>query len=423
MYNISNFKNCKTPKVSNTCDVTQIIDTIKNGNDKLPLIQAARAYDKSSKEYEVIKTELLPTFRFNFHFSDYALNANITASTGLIYLDVDNVMDIPDNGFIYAKWKSLSTTGYGILVKTYNVTQDNFKDTYDHLGELLDINLDDNARKATQQTILSYDPNLYFNPNSITYSAVTVTNKTIVTNDNFNDIKKVPSTYILKKEKEGMGVNGTIYEHTSNTIDTTYNSKLRFNNISDYFIDNDDDYQVFEDKIKICDPYIPRITNEGKRNDRMYYVLTQSKLLNPHLEYKSLKGLANTINKRMFPRLPDNEIYSIINSVLKGFENGTLEMYYNRERRFLFNPKIKLSHREKMNIINPYNGKLKSEKTKQRIYGTIENWDFSLSGKITQIKIAELSGMSKRTVKRYWNEFKKYVKELNETNKKVSKIS
>lgn len=399
MFNVQVFQNCKTPKVLNEYDVNQVLNIIKNGNDKLPLIKAARAYNKSSTYYNKIKTESLPTFRFNFSFKDSAANKNIINSNDLIYIDVDDISEIPNNDLIYAKWKSLSTSGYGILVKTNNVTYNNFNTTYNEIGKYLGISIDKNAAKATQQTVLSYDPNLYFNPNSIVYTASSISNST--------NIKKVPSALIIKKEKGCMRGDGTFSEHT--------NTKLRFNNISDYFIDVNDDYLIFEDKIKICEPYLATAITEGKRNSTMFYHLSQHKLLNPHLDYKSLRGLSRSINKRMMPKLSDNEVDSIVNSVLRGYENDSLYMILNKERKFLFNPNIKLTFKEKMHIVNKENARLKVDATKQKIYDVIENWNFKTNKKITQNKVSELSNISIRTIKRYWSDFKEYVIELNTT--------
>jgi len=397
MFQIQQFKNCKTPNVSDNRELKEILNTIKYGNDKLPLIQSARTYGKSSIGYNKIKTELLPTFRFNFSFKDSASNNNITSSNGLIYIDVDDISDIPNNQIIYAKWKSLSTMGYGLLVKTQDLTFDNFNDTYKAIGKSLGINIDKNAAKATQQTVLSYDPDLYFNPNSTTYTAST-------TFDSY-EVKKVPSAHILKKERRGMVGNGTFSEYN--------NTPLRFNNISDYFIDNDGDYRVFEDKINICEPYLPILVQEGKRNGTMFYHLTQHKMLNPHIDYKTLKSLSESINKRMVPRLPNNEVNTIINNVLKGYENDSLKLILNKERKFLFNPKFKLTFKEIMDIVNKENGLLRIDMTKRTIYDVIEDWDYKANKKITQGKVANLSGISLRTVKRYWSSFKEYVTELN----------
>ncbi len=397
MFSIQQFKNCKTPNVSNNYELKEILNTIKYGNDKLPLIQSARTYGKSSIDYNKIKTELLPTFRFNFNFKGSASNNNITSSNGLIYIDVDDISDIPNNQIIYAKWKSLSTTGYGLLVKTQNLTFDNFNDTYKAIGKSLGVNIDKNAAKATQQTVLSYDPDLYFNPNSTTYTASTTFDS--------HEVKKVPSAHILKKERRGMVGNGTFSEYN--------NTPLRFNNIADYFINNNGNYIVFENKINICEPYLPLLIQEGKRNGTMFYHLTQHKMLNPHIDYKTLNSLSESINKRMVPRLPNNEVNTIIKNVLKGYENDSLKLILNKERKFLFNPISKLSFNEKMSIVNKENGRLRVDNTKQRIYDAIEDWDYKVYKKITQSKVTDVSGIPTRTVKRYWSDFKEYVTELN----------
>jgi len=397
MFSIQQFKNCESPSVSNNYELKEILNTIKYGNDRLPLIQSARTYDKSSVEYRKIKDSKLPTFRFNFKFNSYASNKNIISSSGLIYIDVDNINDIPNSDFIYAKWKSLSTKGFGVIVKVDNLNLYNFSNTYNEIGKQLNVIPDPNARKATQQTVLSYDPNLYFNPNSTTYTASTTFDS--------HEVKKVPSAHILKKERRGMLGDGTFSEYN--------NTALRFNNISDYFIDNDGDYVVFEDKINICEPYLPLLIQEGKRNGTMFYHLTQHKMLNPHIDYKTLKSLSESINKRMVPRLPNNEVNTIINNVLKGYENDSLKLILNKERKFLFNPKSKLTFKEIMGIVNKENGRLRIDKTKLSIYDVIESWDYKANKKITQGKVANLSGISERTVKRYWSDFKEYVAELN----------
>ncbi|OEK07283.1 hypothetical protein A8C32_17750 [Flavivirga aquatica] len=414
MYNISKFKNCESPKIWYSYPVEEILDTIKYGDKHLPIIQKARTYAKVDDEYDEIKKLELPTHRFNFQFNGYASNANIVDSTGLIYLDADNVEDIPENDFIYAKWKSLSTTGYGILIKTHNVTQDNFSDTYNHIGYLLDIDLDNNARKATQQTILSYDPDLYFNPNSTIYSAVTTTNNNIVTNSdisNFNDItietKKV-SNHSIKKRKECIGRNDTFCIHSSH---------IRFNNINDYFINSDDIYEVRENSVMICDPFIPMRVPKGKRNSTMFFILSQYQLLNPLQGFNFLKSISNTINDRCVVPLNDNEVHRIINSVIKMHSENKLVMHYNSKRKILFNPKYKLTREEKMVIVNREMGKLRVKKSQQKIYNAIENWDFSLFKKITQKNVVECSGVSIATVKRHWSVFKDYVKEFNDINK------
>lgn len=173
------------------------------------------------------------------------------------------------------------------------------------------------------------------------------------------------------------------------------------------------EYRVFDEKIMICNPFIPRITREGNRNSRMFYLLSQYGLLNPNTGKPFLKAIAGTINKRMLPSLSENEIDSICDSVVRMREEGTLVMYFNEKRRLLFNPNIQIPINKKMKIVNSVLGKMKSKLTEATIYIALENWDFDMYGKITQTKVAELLDKSTSTVKRYWNAFKGYVADLN----------
>jgi hypothetical protein len=49
----------------------------------------------------------------------------------------------------------------------------------------------------------------------------------------------------------------------------------------------------------------------------------------------------------------------------------------------------------------------------QKLYNIIEQWDFDIYGKISIRKISNNFPISKKTVAKYWSEFKEYVNELN----------
>lgn len=399
-FQITQYANAKDPKVSKVTSLESVLQIIKSGDDKLPLIQAARAVGKTNPLYNTIKTTSLPTFRFNFLFDGSAANRNITSPTGLIYLDADNTDTIPDSPFILAKWKSLSNTGFGILVKVNGLTLDNYKDTYNHLSHLIGIDSDAGARKATQQTIQSYDPNLYYNPDAEVYVCT--------------ESKKVSHPPIEKREK-CIGTNDTFFNGSEDAI--------RFNNIGDYFTGKyaDADYRVFNEKIMICSPFIPFNIEEGKRNSTLFFLLSQYALLNPIVGKSWLKAIAGTINKKMYPNLAEREISMVIDSVFKKREEGSLKLYFNEERRVLFNPMGLLTTKQKMEIVNRELGRLKSDFTKEVIYLVLENWDFQADGKITQKKVSKYANRSEATIKRHWSDFKDYVRDLNTSNKKANK--
>ena len=391
------FNNTKSPIVSKTLTIEEIFSIIKDGDKNTEKILQIRELGKSHPLFASLK-ETLPTVRFNFRFDRKASNDRILSSTGVIYIDVDACDSIDlSNEYIYATWKSVSNTGYSILVKVDGLSKDNFNDTYKSISSLLNLSTDIGAKKATQQTILSFDSNLYINENSLTFIA---------------ENKKVQNGIILEKKERLIIPNVTFSEC----------EYLRFNNISDYFIDSDEEYIYFEEKEKLCIPFIPNGIEEGRRNVVLYFNLSQFALLNPMAGIGVLKQFADQINSRFYEQYSDVKILSIVNAIIKQREEDNLQPYFNKERRIIFNPKYKLTAKEKIQKTNQIMGTHKTEQTKKEIYTIIENWDFETEGKITQQGVAEKSGKVIRTIKRYWPEFKEYVKTLNKDLKSNNEV-
>lgn len=390
---INNFANCKSPEVLGKISIEEFLHKIKHGDENLFNIKNAREFGKGHDQYDKIKKTVLPTYRFNFYMEGTAKNLNVTDATGLIYIDVDENIEIPHSDFIYAKWRSLSNTGYGILVKVDNLTLDNFKDVYDSLGMTLGIKVDDGARKAIQQNVLSYDPSLYCNCNSRVYE--------------YEHSKKA-SPNNIKKKRECIGVNDASVNQ--NRI------KERIDNSYEYFVgDNSEkEYLFFEEKIMICAPFMPwHGVEKGNRNNLLFRILSQFALLNPDLGKDYLLAKSNHYNKKMQPFLSRNEIYSVISSVLEKRKEGTLVMYYNKERLILFNPNLELSNQQKSQLVGYLMGRKKTKETQTAIYEIIENWDFEQLGQIKQISVIKISKFSRSKVQRHWFHFKDYVEDLN----------
>jgi hypothetical protein len=376
-----------------------VLHKIKYGDENLLNIKKARDYGKGHPEYDEIKMKKLPTHRFNFLYEDYAKDENVIRSTGLIYIDVDDNIEIPHSEYIYAKWRSLSNTGYGILVKTDNLTLENFKDVYASLGVILGVKVDDGARKAIQQNVLSYDPSLYCNTDSRVYEC--------------KDSKKASPNTIKKKEKCIV-----INDAFSNIA----NKKERIDNSYEYFVGENSDkvYLYFENKEMICAPFMPwNGVYEGNRNNFLFRILSQFALLNPKLGIEYLLNKGYYLNNKMYPKLTYIEIRLIVNSIIVKLKGGTLRMHYNKERLILFNPNLELTKSEKCQIVGSVLGAKKSKETQQAIYEILENWDFEELGQITQKSVISISKFSRSTVQRHWFHFKDYVEYLNiEDNRK-----
>lgn len=396
---VNTFQGCKKPTVQDLVSVEEILEIIKNGNEYLTTIKKAREFGKGHDSYKFIKDYNLPSTRFNFQYKDYATDDNMVAPTGLIYLDADDTDAIPESEYVFAKWRSLSNTGYAVLVKVENLTKTNFHEIYNQLSEVIGIKSDTGARKPIQQNVLSFDSNLYHNPDSLIYSYIEK-----------KEIKKVSFSNI-KKGKRGIVSKDTFFKNEDEV-------KYRNDTIGDYFKGEfaDVPFRFFDkEKTKICQPFTPfkSIIKEGQRNLTMLTYLSMYASLNPDCDKEFLLKMSNYMNYKMHPKLPKSEIVTIINNIIKRKKKGGLEMYLNKERRILFNPNMKFTRKEKCQIIGREMGNFRRDKTSLLIYQAIEDWDFEANGKITQKKVAEKVVRAEGTIKKYWSEFKDYARDLN----------
>lgn len=386
---MNTFKNIKSPTVLEEIDVYDFLDRIKNPEQEIQkrIFNARNLHSTNKSEYNLIK-EQLPCFTLNFDFNGRKANKNIKVPTGFIYIDLDGTTDIDlSNDYIFATWLSLSGKGRGILVKVNGLTLDNFKITYNEVSKLLNVKSDVRADKATQYCVISCDSNVYINNDSKTHDSKGVT-------------KKSPTT-VLNNKKERR-VNTEMVE----------NNKLRFNNISDYDFKNDDYIVFWEQKKEISEVYIPRFIPEGKRESILSTIAYQFKALNERISEKELLHFISSINqKRCFPPLEDEEIEKI---VMQKMKLSDIEPILNKERRVIFSPESELNRLEKITITNKVLGELKCEKSRNRIKQCIENWDFESLGKITQLKLIEVSGLCKNTIEKYYKEFKFLINGMNQ---------
>ncbi|MCH3884401.1 hypothetical protein [Tenacibaculum aquimarinum] len=66
-----------------------------------------------------------------------------------------------------------------------------------------------------------------------------------------------------------------------------------------------------------------------------------------------------------------------------------------------------------MKIVGVKNGEARSEKTISKIKESIQNWDVTKLGKITQKSLIEVSKVSKNTIEKYYKLFKKEITVIN----------
>ncbi|WP_298782379.1 BT4734/BF3469 family protein [uncultured Polaribacter sp.] len=391
---ISCFERLKSSTVLKEIDIYEFVEVIKNPDSKTQKrIEQTRSYYHNCKEtYDSLKAKL-PCFALNFRFKEKRRNDNIIEPTGLIYLDVDKSTDIDlNNPYVFASWLSISNNGRGILVRVENLTIDNFKDTYLAIAKELNIDVDIRAAKPTQPTLHSFDKDIYFNEDAITWIC-----------DNNPYLENTPNTSLnIIKKRKGNDVIGE-------------NLILRFNNFDEVDFKGKE-YLHFKDEKKLmASVIIPRKIKAGSRNSIISAITYQIRALNPCIAFAHLKALIDSININCCkPTLKDEEIYNIAENVIN-LED--IEPILNSPRRFLFNPVFNLTHKQKMKIVNTKNGQALSEKTIKEIANCIDNWDVKKQGSISQTKLKVVTGKSIGTIEKYYKLFKSQIADIKEQYK------
>ena len=377
----------------------EYISTMKNPDfvRKSQVDLARQTYKNSELKkddplYKSIKNSL-PCITFLNTFNSSVINENIVKSTGFMYLDIDNIehIDISKHSFVVSYWKSLSNNGYGILIKCENTgdLQKNIKE----LSDLFNIELDKNAVSKDRLNVLGYDTDIYYNNTYTSYV--------------FNNSEIVSLSYIKESSNR------------LQQIDTKIGVEdIRFSNLKDLIKEYDFDGEPFidlgETKLEYAEVFVPRNIFEGNRNKSMFVLCSQIRGLNAWISESMLFRVCSTINKDKFkPELSVHELSEIVKKVhLK--ENPVVIL--NKTKRILFNPDYTLSKFDKQSMAIKQIRAVEATKNTAKIIKCIESWDFETYGKITQSKIARITGFGIATIKRRSIEIKKVFSILNEEN-------
>lgn len=362
----------------------------------------ARKLSKSDKKYTQIK-QSLPCIVFNYRHDSYVNGETRIASTGFVYIDIDDYCDIDYSkfNFIVAAWKSLSGVGKGLLCSVENVGLDDYKEVTDELANLIGVPNDNKAISKDRLCVLGFDENIYYNPNY--------------------------SKFRYRKEYSKLPIEKSTIPNIYKTLNkdvtncTFLKNKIRFSNLEELTNNIDFDgeaYYDYEDKkIGYAEVIIPNKVLEGKRNSIMFSIASQFIGLNPWIDYELFVKWMSVINRDRFkPILDADEFYEIINKV---FNKDKKEFIINKKRRMFYNPDYKFSTKEKRAILNKAIGEHKIKLKLEKLTKILDNWDFENLGKITQVKIADISGLHINTIKNSYNEIKIRVNEMNLKYKKL----
>jgi hypothetical protein len=380
-------------------DIREVVEFIKSPPpEHLELVKYARTLERGSTEYHTIKKRKLPAISINFNFSNgYITGKNVAKPTGYLYIDVDGMteQDLEINtAYICAYWRSLSNAGLTLVVKVDGLTPENFKAATQEIAKLLDIPYDPQAVSIDRLTVLSYDPNAYYNDNVEIFPVVEMIPVELVQDSTAVGTKKSTHYNTIKEDLIGYDCNGY---------------KLRFNNLDEllqtYNIVYDEHgfYDLGRDtKLNYAQVFAPfKKVSEGNRENILKSITYQLVALNKDVDKKILLKYLYSVNSgKMNPPLENNEVMQTFEKVYR--QLNVIEPIINAKRRFIYDKTKKLSPTDKRKLNLKKINQDRKNKTISEILNIMQGWDYSLNGKITINKLCEATGKNKKTIQTYY---------------------
>ena len=275
-------------------NIGEVVEFIKSPPpEHLEQVEYARTLERRSEEYKTIKIHKLPAVTINFNFSDgYITGKNVAEPTGYLYIDVDNMteQDLEINTtYVCAYWRSLSNTGLTLVVKVDGLTPDNFKIATQEIANALYIPFDPQAVSIDRLTVLSYDPNAYYNDNVEVFPVAEMIPVEIVQDSTAVDTEKSTHYNTINYNSLGYDCNGY---------------KLRFNNLDELLQAYDivyDEHGFYDlgrnNKLKYAQVFVPfKKVTEGNRENILKSITYQLVALNKDVDKKILLKYLYSIN-------------------------------------------------------------------------------------------------------------------------------
>ena len=390
------FKNLKNPCVQTVTDIPSVLDQIKTGCYKSQII-TARPYGKGHTQYEKIKAEI-PTFTPNACFYNNRAISNIKSLSGFIYLDFDHEIDLEifhHLPFIYSYWKSVSGKGYGVLVSISGLTIATFKNSWTYLADQFDkfnAKVDTRTQDISRQCVISYDPDIYINPDPIPLIIPMV--------------EVSATTNILSS---------TLPQKYYSSITSSDHDKIKYKTTLDDY--NGMDYIVIEQGKEFRDSYLPRQIHSGDRHKWLGSYTSTLLFNNPSISYERLElELLRANNDHCHPKLDISEVIAITTWSFSKHTNQALNITAKKKKIWI-NPEAKLSTKQKRSIIGKETGKLRKANTLNELVELYLKLQ-KTNQKITQKLLQEHSNLSILTIKKYWHEIHEKVYYVPKKEKK-----
>lgn len=390
------------------------------------LITNKYLHGEKNEQYSKIKGTL-PAICYNATFKGTKSNKNIEKITNLMFLEIDDLESkvdaeeykqelIKKHKWIVACYRSLSGLGLHLVIAVDHIEDsEDYKWKYHYVSEhYFNSQLDSNANKLTQYTILPYDFDIYINENPTI----------LPLNKEYQEYQKSASTG-NKKER----IITTTCTFSSGDLNHAMNVAARDQGLrfeEEHQMEwNDPNKPIFISEGKdVIEVNLYLLFNskvfEGNRNNTIGKLSMKLIFLNPQKKFHDdiLKFVVKMNYMICSPPLAYKEVVNSFEANWEKHLAGKLDIKYClSKRRFFWSPVCTLNGKEKRTLAARIFGNNRKEISKQKIYDAIE--DLSYTGvKIKQKDVIVSSGLSPRTVKNYWSEFKSFVKGYNDNLKK-----
>jgi hypothetical protein len=422
--------------------------------------------NKLNPEYEEVKKSL-PSVCYNASFDGYKKLKHLKDIHNIMYLDIDcfkskeEALEFKNNivkkyDWIIACYRSLSKKDLHIIINVDKIRDnEDYNKKYEYISEhYFDNKLDLNAKSLTRYTVIPWDYDIYVNysPSELKindeFIEKGIRNTYITTSDNsisFEDYSNNDIEANLEDNKKGIRDvynkekvirNGYTFLPQA-TLEDVANDAGRYEKLilrTEIPEEEFDDpniplhYPEGKDVIEInLFPYKHTFIEEGNRNNFIGALTIKLIILNTKrvedldedLRKKILSFILN-INRKVCSRpLPPKDVIKSFNSNCKHFIEGRIDIKkFYKKKKFFWSKYSTLSTNEKMSISHKITNRPTVEKSKQKIKDAIEKLKDSKL-KVTQKNVAEESGLSLATVKKYRGYYNELTGKGNKKRKEI----
>ncbi|WP_126651491.1 BT4734/BF3469 family protein [Chryseobacterium aureum] len=390
-------------------DLEGFIKLIKSSKrPEYKFIEKLRNLDRKSPEFDKIKKTKIPCAVLHFNYSQGIIRStNTQHSTGYLYFDIDNVseslkQELDCNEYVAAYWKSVSDTGFGLAVRVLGITLDNYLNVCKYIRGILKLPIDTNAHSIDRLTVISYDPDAVYKPEStiIDVSTINLSNTMIPSMHSKTLTESFFRNTINNRDYFSLGI------HCDGKITLRYNNLDEVTENLNFQYDSNGVHDCGKDKINYHGTFLNKGIKNGNREKVLGLHAKSIMHLNPSLSKLLLHQYISRINiLKLKEPLDYKEVDSIVNKAYHNQENFT--PHYNKSKRFFFKD-ITLTPVEKskkcLEVLNEER-RQKTQEKKNMISKIFCNWDCHKDGEITPKKVIELgNGILKKTL--VYNYFK-----------------